>query len=162
MFNRGYLTISDLNDHNQYPDEERFKRGPVVVCECVERIPCNPCESACNFHAIKIGEDISNIPEVDFEKCSGCGLCIAACPGLAIFMLDKSYSKQNGKVSFPYEYPKQVAEGMRVNTTDRSGQFVCEGMITRIMKGRKLDGTTVVTVEVPIQFVDDVRGIRID
>ena len=162
MFNRGYLTVSDLKEHRQYPSEARFKKGPVVICECVERIPCNPCESACKFNAIKIGEDISNFPEVDFEKCSGCSLCVASCPGLAIFVLDKSYSDLNGKVTFPYEYPVQLTEGFVVDATDRSGKVVCKGTITRIMKNKKLDGTAVISVEVPIQFVDEVRGIRID
>lgn len=162
MFNRGYPTVTDLKEKYQYPSDARLKKGPVVICECVENIPCDPCETACKFNAIKIGSEISNIPEVDFDRCTGCSLCVAACPGLAIFVLDKSYSGEKGKVTFPYEYPLQLTEKLVVNANDRTGQVVCSGIITKIIKTKKLDGTAIVTIEVPIQFVDEVRGIGIE
>ena len=36
------------------------------------------CVSVCNFDAIRIGPE--GIPVVDREKCTGCGLCVKACP----------------------------------------------------------------------------------
>lgn len=36
------------------------------------------CVKVCNFDALKIGK--KGIPEVDREKCTGCGLCVSACP----------------------------------------------------------------------------------
>lgn len=36
------------------------------------------CVTACNFDAIHIGE--KGLPVVDDEKCTGCGLCVKACP----------------------------------------------------------------------------------
>ena len=63
----GIITKEELVAAGQYPSEERMKKGPVAVCECLQRIPCNPCESSCPFHAITIGEDISNLPALDAE-----------------------------------------------------------------------------------------------
>lgn len=36
------------------------------------------CERVCPFDAIHVLED--GIPHVDYAKCTGCGLCVAACP----------------------------------------------------------------------------------
>ena len=80
----GIMTTEELRAIGHYPSEERMRKGPVAVCECLQRIPCNPCESSCPFHAITIGEDISNLPELDADKCVGCGSCITHCSGLAL------------------------------------------------------------------------------
>jgi Fe-S-cluster-containing hydrogenase component 2 len=94
------------------------------------------------------------------EKCSGCALCVAACPGLAIFVLDKSYSDKVGSVSFPYEYLPVPGVGSEVDAVDRSGETVCKGKVKKVVLTKKSDRTTVMTVEVPIEFVDEIRGIK--
>ena len=71
----GFPSMEEIKEANGWPDEERFLKGPVAVVECVQQIPCNPCESACPFHAIHIGEPITNTPKVDKETCIGCGMC---------------------------------------------------------------------------------------
>ena len=43
----------------KFPPVERIDRGPVAVVECYERIPCNPCATACRVHAIEIGGDLA-------------------------------------------------------------------------------------------------------
>ena len=155
----GVLTTEYLKEIGKYPSEERMKQGPVAVCECVEKIPCNPCESSCPFHAITIGENISELPCVTWGKCTGCGSCIPACSGLAVFVLNKSYSDEVGSVAFPYEYNYIFQVGDVVGAADRSGKRVCDGVIKRIVNTKKADRTTVVTLEVPIAFVDEVRSI---
>lgn len=75
----GILTKADLVEAVRYPSEERMKKGPVAVCECMQNIPCNPCETSCPFQAIHVGENISNLPKLDEQKCTGCTTCIAAC-----------------------------------------------------------------------------------
>lgn len=37
------------------------------------------CERACPFDAIHINT-ATGLPEVDYEKCTGCGVCVAQCP----------------------------------------------------------------------------------
>lgn len=162
LCHNGILTLEELKAKNKcYPTEERIRKGLVAIAECVEEIPCNPCETACRLGGITIGECITNLPEVDADKCSGCGLCIAHCSGLAIFVVDKSYSDMVGSVSFPYEYQKILQKGDMVDAVDRSGKVVCQGTVRKISAPASFDRTTVVTVEVPIEFVEEVRGIRI-
>lgn len=138
-----------------------MRKGPVAVAECVEEIPCNPCETACKFGGIRVGDPITSLPVVDADLCTGCGLCIPHCSGMAVFVLDKSYSDSAGSVAFPYEYPRPLNKGDVVDAVDRSGAVVCRGTVLKALAPKSFDRTTVVTLEVPIEFVEIVRGVRI-
>lgn len=157
---KGYLSIEELKDVPAYPSEERFSKGAVAVIECTQEIPCNPCESACPFNAIKVGEPITNRPVLDEEKCIGCGVCVAQCPGLAIFLLDKTYSEEMASISFPYEYLPLPEEGQEVTAVDRSGKAVCKGEVIKVDTGKKNDRTTVMTISVPRDKSEVVRSIK--
>lgn len=156
----GYPSLEEIKRANGWPTPERFAKGPVAVIECVQEIPCNPCEGACPFHAITVGEPITNFPRLDRETCTGCGSCIAACSGLAIFVVDKTYSKTEGTVSFPFEYLPLPQKGDTVDALDRAGEFVCKGTVVRVVNPPKNDHTPVVTVAVSKEYTDDVRTIR--
>ena len=82
----GYPSIEEIKEATGWPDEERFAKGPVAIIECVQKIPCNPCEAACPAHAITVGNPITNTPVLDREKCIGCGVCTKACPNHLIFV----------------------------------------------------------------------------
>lgn len=159
LSDKGFLCTAELKKRGRYPSEERFEQGPVAIIECNQEIPCNPCESACNFGAIHIGEPITNLPELDEEKCTGCGLCVAQCPGLAIFVIDKTYSNDMSTVSFPYEYPKLPDEGDEIDAVDREGKYVCKGKVTKVLKSKSFDRTPVVTIAVPDKYIDKVRSM---
>lgn len=58
----GIPSAEELRGASGIPSQERMKKGPVAVIECVQEIPCNPCENACPFGAIKIGDPITNCP----------------------------------------------------------------------------------------------------
>lgn len=156
----GYPSMDEIKEANGWPDEERFAKGPVAVVECVQQIPCNPCESACPLHAIHIGEPITNTPQVDREKCIGCGMCVAACPGLAIFLVDKSYSETEATVSFPFEYDPLPEEGTEIDALSRAGEYVCKGRVIKVMNPKKNDHTPVVTIAIPKEHADTVRTMR--
>ncbi len=156
----GFPSIKELQEYGLYPSEERFSRGPVVIVECVQEIPCNPCEPACNLGAIKIGEPITNVPRVNEELCTGCGLCIAGCPGLAIFVVDKTHAPGLAAVSFPYEYEPLPEKGTEAEVVNRKGQVMGRGRIIRVVKTGKMDQTAVLTVVVPLELADEVRGIK--
>lgn len=142
------------------PSEERMRRGRVACIECVQEIPCNPCEGICRFGAITVGEQITNLPCLDEEKCTGCGLCVANCPGLAITIIDKSYSPEEATIDFPFEYLPLPAEGDTVDAVSRAGETVCKGRILRVTKLPAYAGTAVIRMAVPQQYIDQVRSMR--
>ena len=90
LINTGYLEYEELSQIQKLPSDERYAKGPVAVIECVQEIPCNPCEAACRFGAIHIGDPITNLPTCSHDKCTGCGVCVSKCPGLAIFIVNKA------------------------------------------------------------------------
>ena len=145
----GYPSIEEIKEATGWPDEERFAKGPVAIIECVQKIPCNPCEAACPAHAITVGNPITNTPVLDREKCIGCGLCVSACSGLAIFIVDKTYSETLGTVSFPFEYLPLPEKGDEVDALNRAGEFVCRGKVLRVMNPPVNDHTPVVTIAIP-------------
>ena len=125
----GFLNSAELKEAGRYPSEERLKKGPVAVIECCQNIPCNPCETACKFGAITVGDLITNLPVLDESKCVGCGVCLTKCPGLAIFVVDKS--KDMATVSFPFEYLPLPEKGDIVILTKDS--FMTSPIVKRVI-----------------------------
>ena len=161
LYESGYLSVEDLKKNGVFPSEERFLKGPVAILECIQEIPCNPCEASCPFHAIVIGEDISKNPILDLEKCTGCGTCVAVCPGLAIFLENKSYSDKLGFVEFPYEYLPFPSVGEEVNGRNRCGKIICRGKVLRVTKTKRNDRTAIIRLEIPFEYVDEVRSLSL-
>lgn len=141
------------------PSEARMAKGPVAVIECVQEIPCNPCEAACPFEAIGVGEPITSLPVLDEEKCTGCGACVAACPGLAIFTVNMAYSETEAAVAFPYEYRPLPAKNDLVEAVDREGKVVSRGRVLDIKMPKAFKQTAVVTLAVPKAMGFQVRGL---
>lgn len=142
------------------PINERLRKGPVAILECVQEIPCNPCEKACPFGAITVGEDITALPQIDREKCTGCGMCISKCPGLAIFVVDGSKEDSTATVSMPYEYLPLPMAGEEVDGLNRAGRYVSKARVEKVDSGKKRDGTTVVTLSVPVEHMNSIRSFR--
>ena len=46
-----------------------------------------------------------------------------------------------------------------VKAADRGGNYVCDGVVLKEITTTKSDRTTVVTLEVPIAYVDEVRSV---
>ena len=137
-----------------------MKKGRVACIECVQEIPCNPCEGICRFGAITVGEQITDLPRLNEEKCTGCGLCVANCPGLAIFILDMSYSDTEAAIDFPFEYLPLPAEGDLVDAVGRDGVVRCKGRILRVKKLNAYAGTAVITMAVPKEYIMEVRSMK--
>ena len=156
----GTMSKKELEASPGYPSREDLEKGSVVVIECTEEIPCDPCETVCKKGAIVVGEPITNLPRLDPEKCNGCGLCIPICPGLAIFMVDATYSEDEGAVSFPHEYLPVPKEGDEVEAVDRRGEVICKGKVIKINSPKSYDHTPVVRVAVPKKYIDEVRGMK--
>lgn len=141
------------------PSRERLDEGPVAFIECDEEIPCNPCEEACPFGAIVVGQPMTNLPVLHGERCTGCGQCIAPCPGLAIFKVHLHYTEATSLVEFPWEYRPLPSIGAIVPCVDRKGDYVTDGRVLRVNNAQVNDGTAVIAVEVPKPGCLEVRGL---
>jgi ferredoxin len=144
----------------QVPPEERLKRGPVAIIECIEEIPCNPCVESCPQEAISMARDLNQVPQLDWEKCTGCGLCVSGCPGLAIFIIDLTAERREARVSLPYEFIPLPQKGEWVMALDRSGRELGSVEVIRVQKGKNLDRTSIITIAVPREFAMTARSIR--
>lgn len=142
----------------RHGDLEKAK-GALVLIECAQNIPCNPCETVCPHGAITVGEPITNLPVVDPDKCIGCGICVAICPGLAIFLVNLHAGKGLGSVTFAYEYLPVPEKGEKVQAVDRGGNVVCDATVEKVVSVKSYDMTKVVTVTVPVEYANIVRGI---
>lgn len=149
--------VPDIEDIMEItPPKRRREKGPVAVIECFQRIPCNPCYTACRFGAIKEFEDINDRPKIDYDKCTGCGLCLTVCPGLAIFIVDESYSEKEALVKIPYEFLPLPEEGSFVIGLNREGKPVCRAQVKKVQKMK--NKTNIVTLVVPKERSMNVRS----
>ena len=157
----GFLTEEELNVSPGVPSEARRRKGPVATIECLEDIPCNPCESSCNVDAIFVGEDITNIPHLDEDKCVACQTCVYICPGQAIFMVDESLSNGLATVMMAYEYNPMPEKGDVVFALDRAGKTLGDAKVVTVRKTQRMDRTATVTIELPKDWSMKARAIRL-
>ena len=157
----GYLSEEAVKDGGGVPSAARRRKGPVAVIECLEDIPCNPCESSCKTGAIRVGDDITNLPQLDEEKCVGCQSCVHVCPGQAIFMVDESLPNGRATVLMPYEYRPLPEKGDVVTALDRAGIELGDATVVAVRQSKKMDQTATVTIEVPAEWSMKARMIRL-
>jgi Fe-S-cluster-containing hydrogenase component 2 len=156
----GTPSLEELKRTPGFPDEETMKRGPIAVIECVEEIPCNPCETACPHGAIFVGDPITNLPVLYAERCRGCGLCLPACPGLAIYLKDYTFSAERVLITFPFEYLPLPEKGETVSLVDRMGKTVCPGEVIRVSTAKRNDRTALVSVAYAKESFFEVVGMK--
>ncbi len=156
----GIPSEEELKNSFGIPSIERMKQGRVAVIECVQEIPCNPCEGSCPFGAITIGNPITNLPHLIEEKCTGCGTCVAMCPGQAVFLINYNYSETEAEVSFPFEYLPVPEKGAAVDAVNRAGEVVCKGTVTAVRNPVAYKNTCVVTIAVPKEYINEVRSMK--
>jgi Fe-S-cluster-containing hydrogenase component 2 len=157
----GYLSVEELEKLPGVPSRERMEKGAVAVVECAQEIPCNPCVDACKYGAIVIEGSITELPILIEEKCIGCGACLAICPGQAIFLVDMTYSDDEGTVNVPYEYVPLPKAGDIVDGLNRGGEVVCQAEVKRVVNAKVNDRTPIVTLIVPKDMVMEVRSLRL-
>jgi Fe-S-cluster-containing hydrogenase component 2 len=104
-------------------------------------------------------EGICALPEVDYELCTGCMRCMAACPGQAIFMVGPGSADDSGAalVTLPWEYLPYPAQGYRVELYGRDGFSLGFGTVTSSRMPRAYDKTRLVTLEVPKEAATEVQ-----
>ncbi len=156
----GYLTLEELKRATGgLPSDERLRGKPVAIPECPQEIPCTPCKEVCPVDAV-IMPTPNDIPKVDYDKCIGCSLCVQICPGLAFFMVQ--YKGDRARVTMPHELLPVPKRGEEVILLNRLGEEVGRGKVTMVIqKEKSLGDTAVVTVEMPLELVWDVRAVRV-
>jgi len=154
----GVPTKDDLK--KVIPPSKVLAQGPVVIVECFQNIPCDPCAASCPSGAIQPFGDINDLPVVDYNKCTGCGLCIASCPGLAIFVVDVNYSNTEALIKLPYELLPIPKKGQLVSGLDRAGQKVADVKVIKVLKNK--NKTNVVSILVPKDLAMVIRNIRVE
>lgn len=156
LLQKGHIDEAEIQ---RFPGSSKTKTmGVYPVIECTQNIPCNPCQDACKQGCISIGARITSLPIVTEEqKCSGCGMCVASCPGQAIFLVDDDYTEDSSAISFPYEFLPLPKAGDLGIALDRSGQEICPAEIVKVRTGKGMDETAIVSMKVPSEFATKAR-----
>ena len=131
-----------------------------ILIDCKEEIPCDPCCHTCPQGAIVIEGSITNLPETLPERCTGCGLCVTACPGQACFLVDETFAYGRASVDFPYEFLPMPVAGMTVEARDNEGNPVCDAIVVQVFKRKSAQNTAIVRVSVPLEYATCVRGMK--
>jgi len=154
----GVATIEDIE--SVFPSLDRLEKGPVAIIECFREIPCNPCSTACRRNAIQEFQDINDRPIIIEENCNGCALCVTACPGLAIMVVDYSYSEDEATMKLPYEFLPLPEENEMVQGLDREGKFVDMVRVVKVQNLKTFDRTPLITIALNKEYIKDIRNIR--
>lgn len=144
-----------------FPSLEQLEKGPIAIFECYQNIPCNPCFTACPTGAILPFEDLNDLPKLLETKCTGCGICISKCPGLAISIIDYTYSETETLMKLPYEFLPLPKENEYVIALDRKGDEVCKAKVVKIVNTKKFDKTPVVSIAFHKKYLKQVRHFKL-
>lgn len=132
---------------------------PKAIIECYKEIPCNPCSTSCPFDAIHVPEDINVRPSIDFDACTGCGICVYNCPGLAITVMQVKNHKVIMKI--PYEFTPLPKVGEHRSVLDRSGTVLTQGTIIKVQTSPKQEKTALIHVELDEAYLHDAITIEV-
>jgi len=144
------------------------EQGVFPVFHCSQKIPCNPCSSICPKGCIVIeGSDIMGLPAYSSGKrsaCSGCGQCVAVCPGLAITLVDYRKAQRLGcaLVSIPHEFQgSTIKAGSTVTVLDTMGHVLGNVAVDSARPSKAANKVLIVKVRAPFAIAKKIAGIRV-
>lgn len=152
---KGYPSAKEVK--MKFPEEPVLIK-PKAIIECYQEIPCNPCETSCPFEAITIGDDINQMPMIDFDKCTGCGVCVHSCPGLAIMVAQVKQGRAYYKI--PYEMLPRPNKGDVWDAVNRKGDVIGKAQIEHVLLNKQSDRTAILTVSTDKRFLYDFVTVR--
>jgi Fe-S-cluster-containing hydrogenase component 2 len=154
LLKRGFVADDEIE---RFPGVTH-RVGVHPVMECTQNIPCNPCQDACPKKCIKIGLKITSLPAVDESvDCIGCGMCVASCPGQAIFLVNENVGEGMAEITLPYEIYPLPEVGEKGIALSRAGHPLCIAEVTKVRTGLAFDKTAVLTIRVPKEFAMKAR-----
>jgi NADPH-dependent 2,4-dienoyl-CoA reductase/sulfur reductase-like enzyme/NAD-dependent dihydropyrimidine dehydrogenase PreA subunit/bacterioferritin-associated ferredoxin len=134
-----------------FSDPGEFRPGRIFPrLHCIQEIPCNPCVTVCPRGSIRIpGNSLMGLPEFSGE-CSGCGACVAICPGLAITLVDLREDENFPLVTFPFEAGRRhLVPGKDYPLTGRDGAVIGSGRFIKAREIKKTRGTLLAVFQAP-------------
>ena len=157
MLNKTGVSTKDLVLSKFFDEKTLF--NPKAIIECYEEIPCNPCATSCPFDAIHIGQNINTIPKLDVDLCTGRGICVTSCPGLAIMVAQVKDDKAIFKVA--YEFNPKPLKGDVVKGVNRYGVEICDCEVLSVRLNKNQDHTALIEVSAPIELIHDFASIKV-
>ncbi len=141
---------------------EELPEGVYPVLHCNQEIPCNPCMTSCPAGLISTaGHPILGVPEYS-GGCTGCGICVAVCPGLAVTTVDRREDPDRPLVTIPFELGDWLlAEGAPVRLTDWQGEPLGEGKVVSWRSSPRYPRTLLLSLRVPAGVAHRVAGVRV-
>ncbi|MDD4000615.1 MAG: 4Fe-4S binding protein [Bacilli bacterium] len=138
---------------------QTLSRNGKAIIECYEEIPCNPCSTSCPFGAITIAPNLNQRPKLNLDRCTGCGICVYSCPGLAIMVA--GFDGKNLSFKIPYEFSPLPKAGEMWSAVDRTGKIIGEAEIQKVSLRSAHDRTALVQVGVNADLLYQFAGIKV-
>lgn len=137
--------------------------GVFPVLHCFQEIPCNPCMTSCPKNLIGTkGHPVLGIPEYSGEGCTGCGKCVAVCPGLAVTLVDSRKRPERPIVTIPFELGSWLLPtGRELDLTDWQGEPLGRGILVDARNAPGDGRTVLLRVETDARIAARVAGVRI-
>lgn len=129
---------------------------------CAEEIPCNPCATVCPVGAIQLKSlrgTIMDLPYFAGNRCTGCGSCVAVCPGLAITLV-RRVSDDKAQVVLPWEFNAGFDIGAEMDLVDQKGGFIERAAVVAKRKVAARN-TWLLTFKVNVEHASKIAGIRV-
>jgi len=148
---------------------DSYERSPIIpgpewrpVFFCSEEIPCNPCATVCPVNSIQLKSlrgTIMDLPYFAGNRCTGCGACVAICPGLAIALV-RRVADDKAQVVLPWEFNVDFDTGAEMNLVDQKGGFVERAAVIAKRKVASRN-TWLLTFSVNVEHASRIAGIRV-
>ena len=157
LLEKGFVADDEIE---RYPGVTH-KKGIHPVIECTQNIPCNPCQDACPKKCIEVGEKITTLPHINEDNpCVNCGMCVASCPGQAIFLIDEDCGDGTAEITLPYEFLPVPEKGAVGKALSRKGEPICDATVVNLRTAKAFDQTTLLTMKVPKVYAMKARFFK--